>query len=162
MRCQFCCQFNRVIPVIDADRQIYNGVLPISADGLLAMIIPVAILAKTATWALSSRGLEALVHSRIARGNTNQNIVLCALKRRTECALVSYIQKAGSCCLGFFFLVLCRISLVLRPPPSASFTYCNGHAHCLFQALRCSTCTCQCKQRNPRHLRICIAHALHI
>ena len=51
------------------------------------MIIPVAILAKTATWALSIRGLEALVHSQIETGNTNQNIVLCALTRRTECAM---------------------------------------------------------------------------
>ena len=66
----------------------YNGVVPITADEWLAMIIPVAILAKTATWALSIRGLEALVHSQIARGNTNQNIVLCALTRRTECAMV--------------------------------------------------------------------------
>ena len=65
----------------------YNGALPITADGWLAMIIPVAIVAITATWALSSRGLEALAHSQIARGNINQNIVLCALTRRTECAM---------------------------------------------------------------------------
>ena len=54
-------------------------------DGWLAMVIPVAIVAITATWALSSRGLEALAHSQIARGNINQNIVLCAFLRRTEC-----------------------------------------------------------------------------
>ena len=65
----------------------YNGVVLITADGWLAMIIPVAIVAITATWALSIRGLEALVHSQNARGNTNQNIVLCALTRRTECAM---------------------------------------------------------------------------
>jgi hypothetical protein len=56
----------------------------VTADEWLAMIIPVAILAKTATLALSIRGLGALVHSQIARGNTNQNTVLCALTRRTE------------------------------------------------------------------------------
>jgi hypothetical protein len=43
------------------------------------MIIPVAILAKTATWALSIRGLEALAHFQIATGSTYQNIVLCAM-----------------------------------------------------------------------------------
>jgi hypothetical protein len=43
------------------------------------MIIPVAILAITATWALSSRGLEALVHSQIAKGITHQDIAVCAL-----------------------------------------------------------------------------------
>jgi hypothetical protein len=37
-------------------------------------IIPVAILAIAATWALSSRGLEALVHSQIeAPDTTYQN-----------------------------------------------------------------------------------------
>jgi hypothetical protein len=51
------------------------------------MIIPAAILAITATWALSSRGLEALVHSQIEAGTTYQNIVVCALTRRTECAM---------------------------------------------------------------------------
>ena len=55
----------------------YNGVVPITADGWLAMIIPVAIVAITATWALSSRGLEALVHSQIEAGTNYQNIVVC-------------------------------------------------------------------------------------
>jgi len=65
----------------------YNGVVPITVDGWLAMVIPVAIVAITATWALSIRGLEALGGSQIETGNTNQNIVLCALTRRTECAM---------------------------------------------------------------------------
>jgi hypothetical protein len=69
----------------------------------LAMIIPVAILAKTATWALSIRGLEALVHSQIARGNTNQNIVICALTillRRTECAMVQVWFLQAQLCVS--------------------------------------------------------------
>jgi hypothetical protein len=61
--------------------------VPIVADGWLVMIIPVVVLAITATWALSSRGLEVLACSQIARGNTYQNIVVCALTRRTECAM---------------------------------------------------------------------------
>ena len=69
----------------------YNGVVPITADGWLAMIIPVAIVAITATWALSSRGLEALAHSQIARGNINQNIVLCALINKAQ------IMQEGRC-----------------------------------------------------------------
>ena len=78
----------------------YNGVVPITVDGWLAMVIPVAIVAITATWALSIRGLEALVHSQIARGNTNQNIVLCALTRRTECAMVQVWFLQAQLCVS--------------------------------------------------------------
>jgi hypothetical protein len=35
-----------------------------------------------ATWALSSRGLEQLVHFQIATDITYQNIVICTLTRR--------------------------------------------------------------------------------
>ena len=60
----------------------YNGVLPITADGWLAMIIPVAMLAITAISVIVDPRLGALVHSQIATGSTYQNSVLCALTRR--------------------------------------------------------------------------------
>ena len=60
----------------------YNGALPITADGWLTMIIPVAILAKTAISVIVDPRLGALVHSQIETGTTYQNTVLCALTRR--------------------------------------------------------------------------------
>ena len=64
------------------------------------MIIPVAIVAITATWALSERGLEALGGSQIETGTTYQTTVLCALTRRTECAMVQVWFLQAQLCVS--------------------------------------------------------------
>ena len=78
----------------------YNGVLPITADGWLAMIIPAAMLAITAISVIVDPRLGALVHSQIATGSTYQNIVLCALTRRTECAVVQVWFLQAQLCVS--------------------------------------------------------------